>query len=362
MIIFNRLIRNLHLWLGLTCGLIASISGLTGSLYIWQPEITTLLNPELLTIGQNNPLPDTRLYTTAYNLMEQHGDSLAKINLPYREQQTISLVYKNGETQYYHPISGFFLGKKSSSIEFFENLLNFHRTLGIPKIGKYITGGSTILFFLLLLSSGAYLWWKTYSTNFTKGFKIKWKAKKKKLNYDLHKVLGASFFIPHMVIAFTGAYFTYSTYYKTVLSIFDDSNKTKLDLEEQTISSAKPYQDYLRNPDKEYDLRAVILPKNIQDGYHFRYIQDRFLMEGPRKTKELKIDPKGTITSLTDFQTDSNSNRIVAQFYPVHIGEIAGLWGRILVFISGLIPITLFITGLKLYLLKTKRRLKTPRD
>ena len=73
------------------------------------------------------------------------------------------------------------------------------------------------------------------------------------------------------------------------------------------------------------------------------------------KKEDMKIDQKGTITSLTDFQTDSNSNRIAAQFYPIHIGEIGGVWGRILVFISGLIPITLFITGLKLYLLKTKR-------
>ncbi|WP_146032828.1 PepSY-associated TM helix domain-containing protein, partial [Arenibacter sp. NBRC 103722] len=104
-----------------------------------------------------------------------------------------------------------------------------------------------------------------------------------------------------------------------------------------------------------YDLRTVILPKNKQEGYHFRYIQDRFLMEGLRKTKELKIDQKGTITSLTDFQTDPNSNRIAAQFYPVHIGEIGGLWGRILVFISGLIPLTLFITGLKLFVLKKKK-------
>lgn len=355
MIIFNRFIRKLHLCLGLSCGLIASISGLTGSLYIWQPEITSMLNPELLTIEHIKPFDENLLYRTAYELVEQHRDSLAKINLPYREQQTISLVYKNGTTLYYHPISGHFLGEKSASIKFFENLLNFHRTMGIPKIGKYITGSSTLLFFLLLLSSGIYLWWKTYNSNLIKGFKVKWSAKKKKLNYDLHKVLGASFFIPLMAIAFTGAYFTYSIYYKKVLSIFDDSEKTKLGQKEQTIGNAEPYQDYLRNPDKDYDLRAVILPKNMQDGYHFRYIQDRFLTAGLRKTKELKIDQKGTITSLTDFQIDSNSNRIAAQFYPVHIGEIGGLWGRVLVFISGLIPITLYITGLSLFVLKKKK-------
>lgn len=345
----------MHLWLGLSCGLIASISGLTGSLYIWQPEITALLNPSLLTIEQNNTYDEDSLYGTAYKLVEQHRDSLVKINLPYREQHTISLVYMNGETHYYHPISATFLGKKSISINFFESLLNFHRTLGIPKIGKYITGTSTILFFLLLLSSGAYLWWKTYRSNFIKGFKIKWTAKKKKLIYDLHKVIGASFLIPLMVIAFTGAYFTYSTYYKTALSIFDNSEKPKSDQQEDIIGGSMRYEDHLLNPDKDYDLRTIVLPKNEQDGFHFRYIQDRFLMVGLRKTKELKSDYQGNITSLTDFKTDLSSNRIAAQFYPVHIGEIAGMLGRIIVFISGLIPIILYITGLKLYLLKRKK-------
>jgi uncharacterized iron-regulated membrane protein len=78
-------------------------------------------------------------------------------------------------------------------------------------------------------------------------------------------------------------------------------------------------------------------------------------MSGLRKTKELKIDQKGSITSLTDFQTDPNSNRIAAQFYPVHIGELGGLWGRVMVFFSGLIPITLYITGLSLFVLKKKK-------
>jgi uncharacterized iron-regulated membrane protein len=355
LVTFNRFIRNLHLWLGLTCGLIASISGLTGSLYIWQPEITSIFNPELLTIGQNTPFDENMLYRTAYELVEEHRDSLTKINLPYREQQTISLVFKNGATHYYHPISGHFLGEKSATIKFFENLLNFHRTLGIPKIGKYITGTSTLLFFLLLLSSGVYLWWKTYSSNLIKGFKIKWSAKKRKLNYDIHKVLGASFFIPLMVIAFSGAYFTYNTYYKSVLGIFDNSEKAKSDQLRLTVGGTKTYQDYLRNPDKNYDLRTIVFPNNEREGYHFRYIQNRFLMSGLRKTKELKIDQKGSITSLTDFQTDPNSNRIAAQFYPVHIGELGGLWGRVMVFFSGLIPITLYITGLSLFVLKKKK-------
>lgn len=351
---FKKWIRNTHLWLGLSCGLIASISGLTGSLYIWQPELTALLNPELLTTNKTTPITEVYLYKTANALVEKHGDSLAKVNFPYRTQETIALVFDNDVTRYYNPLTGAYLGEKSDSIKFFESLRRFHRNLLIPVIGKYIMGTSTVLFFLLLLSSGAYLWYRTYSKKWRKGFKIKWKAKKRKLNYDLHKAPGIIFLIPLMIIAFTGAYFTFGTYYRTAFTVFDATETPALAEPGQRIGDTITYEGAFPDPGKGYDLRSLIFLNDAEKGYRFRYIKDRFLMSGLRKTKELRLDTEHTITRYTDYETTVNSNKIAAQFYPIHIGEIAGIWGRILVFISGFIPVILFVTGLRFYLFRKK--------
>ncbi len=345
---FSKIVKKIHLYLGLSCGILVSISGVTGSMYVWQPEITAALNPKLLKVDAINTISEENLLKTSLALYEKHKDTVAKIFLPYREQQTISVDYTNGKTLYYHPENGIVLGQKSASISFFEDLLKIHRTLGIPEIGKYIVGGSTLLFFLFLLTSGIFLWWKRYKLNFKKGVKIKWKRNKKRLNYDIHKSLGIIFFFPLLIVAFSGAYFTYVTYYKTVFNIVD-AVSSNAQTEKNISVDITAVKQLLENPDKVYWLRAIYFPKDPNDVYQFRYIKNRFITPGLRKTKELKISQNGKVIKSTDFEGDPLSEQIAAQMYPIHIGEIAGLLGRILVFISGFIPMILFITGLRFY-------------
>lgn len=353
---FRKIILKIHLYLGLTCGLIASFSGLTGSLYVWQPEITAFLNPKLLTVENFETINERSFLKTAASLSEIHKDSITQLLLPYREQQTISILFKNGKTLYYHPVTQNFLGEKTTSISFFEYLLSLHRTLGIRNIGKYIIGGSTVLFLIFLLTSGAYIWWKIYVNNLLKGFKINWNQKKSKLNFNIHKALGIYFLIPLAIIAFSGAYFTYSTYYKSALKVLDSFTKTSPNTHKNHLENTINFNDLLRNSTEHYALRAIYFPKDSTDKYQFRYIKDRPIKAGLRKTKEVALTLTGNATILSDFGIDSNSNRIAAQFYPIHIGEIMGIFGRILVFVAGFIPFILFITGCKIYFLKKRKK------
>lgn len=350
----GSIVRKIHLWVGITCGLIASISGISGAMYVWQPELSAALNPELLRMKNIDSLDDDVFLKTAASLMATHSNTISKMFLPYREQQTISIEFKNGITNYYNSQNGQFLGEKSDSIVFFEDLLKFHRTLFIPSIGKYVTGTSTIVFFLLILLSGINIWYKTYRIKVRNGFKINWKSKRKKFNFDLHKVLGVSFFIPLWIIAFTGAYFTYNSYYKKALSVLD-----KKDFKQTTqTKNYLSFEEILFNSDKVYALRAIYYPQKPNENFRLRYVESRFITKGLRKTKELTVNTKLEIISLTDYMNDATSKRLAAQVYAVHIGEIAGLFGRILVFISGLIPIVLYITGFKIYLSKKRRTRK----
>jgi uncharacterized iron-regulated membrane protein len=68
------------------------------------------------------------------------------------------------------------------------------------------------------------------------------------------------------------------------------------------------------------------------------------------------MNVNGKVILLSDFRFDSKSNRIAAQFYPIHIGEIIGITGRIIVFISGIIPLVLFITGFRIFLFKMNKK------
>ncbi|RXJ45731.1 PepSY-associated TM helix domain-containing protein [Gelidibacter gilvus] len=352
---FIKIVKKIHLYLGLSCGILVSISGLTGSLYVWQPEITSALNPKLLKVDALNTISEDVLLKTSLVLYENQKDTVAKIFLPYREQQTISIVYNNGKTLYYHPEDGRVLGRKSASISFFENLLNIHRTLGIPEVGKYIMGGSTVLFLLFLITSGFFLWWKKYKLNLIKGVKIKWKRNRKRFNYDVHKTLGILFLFPLLIMAFSGAYFTYAIYYKAGFQLMNGFTENTKPQKMIKTGSTLDLKNLLQNPDHHYSLRAIYLPKDPNDTHQFRYIKDRFIGPGLRKTKELKLDQNDKVISVTAFDSDPISEQISSQMYPIHIGEIAGSLGRVLVFISGFVPIILFITGLRFYYFKKNK-------
>ncbi|SFB50162.1 PepSY-associated TM helix domain-containing protein [Algoriphagus aquimarinus] len=350
---FSGIVKQIHLYLGMSCGILASITGFTGSMYVWQPEIIAALNPKLLAVDSMDKISEEALLKTSLTLFENQKDTIAKIFLPYREQQTISIVYTNGQTFYYHPENGMVLGQKSASISFFEDLLMIHRTLGIPEIGKYIVGGNAILFFLFILTSGLFLWWKKYKSNFIKGVRIRWKRNRKRLNYDVHKTLGFLFFLPLLVMAFSGGYFTYNTYYKEGFKLVDGFTENTKPEKKMKVGTTLDLQDLLEKSEKNYSLRAIYLPENLTSTYQFRYVKDRLISPGLRKTKEIKLDQNRKVIDAVSFESDLVSDQIAVQMYPIHIGEIAGMMGRILVFISGLIPIILFITGLRFYYFRT---------
>ena len=338
-----KIIKFVHLWLGLTCGLLVSISGITGALYVWQPEIIRALDSDLLLVTDGKLPAENVILSTANKIVKQHKNP-QYIFLPYREQQTISVINKEGITQYYHPETAELLGAKTKTIIFFEDLLNIHRSLGIPIIGKYIVGTSSIIFFLFLLSSGVFLWWRTYSSKLVKGLHIKWKAKKNRLNYDIHKTLGILFFIPLIIIAFTGGYFTYHQLYKSGFSILDTADITSPKIGETfTVDMA------LAETSSSYYLRAVYFPTNDSNKFKYRYVNHREMTSGLRKTKEITTNENNIITSFSDHNSDLLSEKITAQMYVFHLGEIAGFLGRFLIFLCGFVPLILFITGLRFY-------------
>lgn len=78
------------------------------------------------------------------------------------------------------------MGKPATN-HYTEQLYNIHIQLLGGEWGGYVAGIVGLLTTILCMT-GIVLWpgWRKLTT----GFKIKWNAKKKRLNFDLHKVVG----------------------------------------------------------------------------------------------------------------------------------------------------------------------------
>jgi uncharacterized iron-regulated membrane protein len=76
---------------------------------------------------------------------------------------------------------------------------------------------------------------------------------------------------------------------------------------------------------------------------------------------EVYVDPSdGRVTDITRHATGSAESKFYAWQLPLHNGSAFGLVGRIAVFLSGLAPLMLAITGLLIYLRKRRARSASP--
>ncbi|MCT4699856.1 PepSY-associated TM helix domain-containing protein [Tenacibaculum haliotis] len=348
-----KIIKKLHLWLGLTVGAIVSFSGVTGSLYIWQPEISAYLTNKELKAHSPSKTTYNKIIGTVIKLKETHNDSIKKIQLPHRKSEYIMLTFLNNKTYYYHPKNGTNLGSNLKTNSFFKTLLQLHRNLCLKTYGSYIIGISSLLFCFSLLISGFLLWHRSYKKRWRKGFTITWFTSKKRFNYNLHKIAGIYFMIPLLIISFSGAYFTFPKEYKKVFSILPNY-KTKSSLSVKTIKIGDFFS--LKKQTKKllpkYKLWSIHFPTKKNEGYRFRFINSLIIEGGLRKTTDIFTDKNLAIRKVSSFENNTFALKTTAQMYPIHIGESLGLLHRILIFISGFIPLSLYITGIRFYLFK----------
>ena len=351
---FRKYQKQIHLWLGLTVGLISSFSGITGALYVWQPEISALFEKDLLKVSDARAIAYKDYLQTARDLESVHLDSLKAIRFPERERQTIRLDFENGDRCYYHPGNGQYLGKNPSTVSFFDTLLRLHRNLCMGTKGKYIIGTSSLLFGFLILGTGLYLWYTIYRKRWRKGFSFKKSANSKTFNFDLHKIVGIYGLLLLFIIAITGGYFTYYTSYKKILNTipsFEKENSSSMPLPgsgtpfnfDRTVWGLYPH----------YKIRTIIrYPNDGNPSYRFRFINSITIGPGLRKTTDIFTTHDKLVTEVRSYETSSKTEKITAQMYPLHKGESLGFFNRILVFIGGLLPLVLYITGLRFFLFR----------
>ena len=189
----KKAIGKVHLWLGFSSGLLVFIIAVTGCLYAFQKEIRDLTQPFRFVEKENTAVlapsvlkdaADERLPGKHVHAVQYHGADRAA-----------EVIYFSYEPEYYYvvfvnPYSAEVLRVKNMASDFFALVLDGHFYLWLPPtIGQPVVATSCLVFVVMLVS-GLFLWWPRKSKNKRQRFSIKWKARWRRLNYDLHNVLG----------------------------------------------------------------------------------------------------------------------------------------------------------------------------
>lgn len=359
----------LHLWLGLATGLVVFIVALTGAMYCFAPELQNLQRYRHVA-AENRPfLPPSQIKAIAEKAMPDKF--IARIYYDAPDKAVMVLLLKKDVYNYsvfLNPYSGQLLKLRNNDRDFISVVLQLHRTLLIP-YGHDIIRWSTVIFLFMLLS-GIVLWWPKNRKTAKAGFRIKWGASPKRLNYDLHKVFG--FYISWIVIfsALTGLMFAFPGFadftYRITGAAHSMVKKTP-PLSDTTVmdKSALTGMDRVWNtvaPDlhRKYAAAMFVFPATAQGAL--------LLRANPEKGTLYKSDFRyfdqytgheipGAYVWGRYRDAGTPADHIKRRNYDLHTGALFGLPGRIALFFVALITASLPVTGILFWLgRKSKRR------
>lgn len=365
--------NDLHLWLGIASSLILFIVCLSGTIYTFKSEIQYLLEPSRYKIeSQQSVLQVTDLVHSVQDKVEGNVVGIT-ISNKKTEPYMFSVAKREEKgrpeqvsvNQYTGEIVG--AGKPAAS-EFFTSVMKLHRWLLLEdSIGRPIVGIATLIF-LFLCISGLILWlpkkikgWKSFKP----GFKIKFNAKWKRINHDLHNALGFYTLLFVIIMALTGLCWSFDWYRDGASKliggkIFGARNEEKpsselpqLDAKTITLEEALA----IANRELPFEARKITisLPKGENGSFEINKNDAKRFNE--TATDRVFIDQySGGIIRKDIFSDKTVGEQLASSIKALHLGDIYGLFSKIIYFIVCLIATTLPITGIFIWLNKRKKK------
>lgn len=365
----------LHLWFGLSVGIIVFIVSLTGTMYVFKDEIQNQLRKDAIYVQEETiteqPLSIVVLREKV-TLEINEKFPISSVEIPLDKNKSYEFLYyekdkkawnyfdevKINKLVYVNQYTGEILGIYNEKYDLFPILKSIHWSLLLKTDwGKYVVGIPVVLFIIMLIT-GIILWWPKNKKMRKGRFSFDWKNVKtwKRKNYDLHNVLGfyASFIA--LLMSISGIYFAYPW----VKNAFNLTLSGSAELPKE--KEIKSPDSLLAKNNSVFDLTAAETRKLYSTSSSFRIP----LNGKNKKGKELKNIPvsvygeegkfairnqlafdkySGKLLSNKPHQELNNAEKYANANYDIHTGSYFGLFGKIIWFITGLICTSLPVTG-----------------
>ena len=367
-----------HLWLGLTLGLLLSVYGITGSILVFHAEIDEWLHPDMLVVeapAQTNYRPLAEIFAAGKSAMPaaaKHTFATYPRNASAAFKLNFSVTVADGTESWLvavDPYTARATGKQlqSRSSDWLPNtfiglIFELHYDLLLPPaIGDLLVGVSGALLIISTLT-GLIVWWPL-TGQWRNALTFKSGTSKVRFNYDLHKISGFYTALVMVPVLFSGIYMVLPHNVVPVLEVFSPVTYR------YWFQSAPPAENA---PAIGMDQAVAIALQRYPTGHpHWIYgapnsaqtytvCQDGVDAPGSWLKRRCTVIDRysGKIVDLDDpsLPTATAGEVFTHWQWPLHSGQAFGMTGRILVFLTGLACPVLFVTGIIRWL--QKRRAK----
>ncbi|MDT0677671.1 PepSY-associated TM helix domain-containing protein [Autumnicola musiva] len=367
---FYRLSAWLHLWLGLISGIVVVIVSLTAAILTFEKEIKLLIEP---------------FQTVQYNEDDQFlppsvlGDAvMEKYNFPsvygvyYRGEGRSALVpyyadRSNYQEIYINPYTAEVLHNRKLNDDFWRSMIIGHYQLWLPRnIGKPIVAYGTLIFVIALIT-GLVLWWPKRWNKKTRdaSFKVRWTAKFKRLNYDLHNVFGFYSLLIALVLGLTGM--VYGMQWFSDAAYWTASGGETKDQQRLTSDTTAVAQGNLKDEDILFQnlLETGLNPDTNLINVQYPYGETGVWNIGVNPSHQTRWQAINTYyeqNSLKQLKKDqvfseiNGGDQLMRLNYDLHVGAIGGIWTKIIAFLVCIISTSLPITGFIVWWKKNSKK------
>lgn len=384
----RKFLNDIHLYAGLTSGLIVIAVCLSGTIYVYNTEIRERADSEryfVEEIGERKSLDELKSEVEA----ELKGQ-VVSVNVFQSEDRSVQFGVKTEgaerpTTYYVNPYSGEILAnnsEKTGTEEFMSYMFSLHRWLLLDKIeepilesktnmelGRFINGVATLLF-LLGVVTGIFIWFPQKVKNWRQGLKIKWSGNWKRVNHDLHNTLAFYSLGALFIMAATGPFWSYQWYKEGWQKSFDIYQAPQTNSNQSTSNSEKPSEiapvelvnislDQVvatSNSKLDYEGNLRISLPN-KPGGDISVSKSRTGFFAKAGADQLTLNPSTLEVKEAKLFADlSTRQQIGRSVKSLHTGEIFGQFTKFIWFVACLIATSLPITGTLIWWNKRKKK------
>lgn len=371
---FRSILQSLHLWIGLIFAIPFVLIGLTGSIIVFIQAMPDMTSPSAASRGEAQPL--VKVVAAAEAAAPEFGTVAAlvlpdSVGDPIRAQfvppgvQPANFNPNNGRSLFLDPVSLEVLGdtERRRAGPFMQTVTSLHIAMMAPRYyGLQFVGFMGVLMVLFGVS-GLILWWPRKG-QWRFAFGIKRGAKGLRLHRDLHGAVGFWSLFVFLVVSVSGVMLAFPVTFQDAVG-----QVMPLDapLSEATADPALVAR--LADPNAPTVDEAAMLALSAVPNARVASIQLPppeggvymiALNANPYGNGQPQISafvaPGGDVFSVVDPRNFGIGKRILAWLRVLHYGQGWGDVWRVLVFLSGFLPLLFVITGLRMWQLKRAGR------
>lgn len=362
----KKLWLRLHVSIGMGLGLLFVFAGLTGSLLVFHKAIDAWLNPAMLMLAE--PTQTRALDELLASLKEATPDlpTPTYLDLPQTPTDVVHAWYRlrtdPGQEPrtlevLLHPGTGEMLGRREYGTDIVSLAYGLHREWLSGNVGETAVGivGMSIVF---SVGTGVYLWWPKWG-QFHNAFRRPRAASRLQQHYFQHKMTGISGAVVLVLVSCSGIFIEFHEWLTPAINLFSPVAEGEPSVFSRgrpgnTPISAQQAIDLSRRRFPDAEVKFIMLPHGPGTVYAVGVRQPNEVLK-TGGSSGVWIDPySGELLAVRDWAEFTAGETFVAWMFPLHNGEAFGLPGRLLVFVSGFVPLMLYVTALRMWWVKRK--------